>query len=380
MRPTTLLLSLTLAACGGSGTAPMDGGSSTGGDGSSASGHDGATGGSDGASRKDAATPGDDAAPSDGAATGGAATIGPCRIFPPDNPWNQDVSSAPLHAMSATYIARMAPTTRLHPDWGTVADQFGIPYTVGTGAPPQHLTWTAAWGPTESDKLACADGYAFCYPIPLTALIEGGPAAPTDSDRHLLYLDTAGAPNDCTLYELYNAQNPGSSGWTAQNGAIFHLGGNALRPDGWTSADAAGLAVLPGLVRWDEVKAGAVEHAIRFTMSSTSQGYIHPATHAAGLGDTSLPPMGLRLRLKASVDLSSLSPEAQIIGAAMKRYGLLLADNGSDWYIGGDTSDGWGTDAGGGNTVMDNLVTSFGALHGSDFEVVDTGPISTAGL
>jgi hypothetical protein len=191
----------------------------------------------------------------------------------------------------------------------------------------------------------------------------------------VLYIDTAGAPSNCTLYELYNAQNPsGNSGWTAANGAIFHLGSNALRPDGWTSADAAGLPVFPGLVRFDEViTAGEIRHAIRFTMSRSSQGYIHPATHAAGNSNTALPPMGLRLRLKASFDTSALSGPALVIVKAMKKYGIILADNGSNWYLSGESNEGWAN-------YMDGLLAGMRTVHGSDFEVVDTGPVSTNGL
>jgi hypothetical protein len=189
---------------------------------------------------------------------GGAATTGGCDIFPADNPWNLDISAYPLNANSATYLSNMSPTTAFHPDWGTVSDGYGFPFSSGTGATPQPITWSASWGQSESDKLPCPSGTnQFCYPIPLTAPIEGGPSADPNSDRHVLYIDTAGAPSNCTLYELYNAQNPtGGSGWNAANGAIFHLGSNALRPDGWTSADAAGLPVFPGLVRYDETVTG----------------------------------------------------------------------------------------------------------------------------
>jgi len=313
------------------------------------------------------------AGPNGGAtAIGGAATTGGCDIFPADNPWNLDISGYPLHASSATYIANMSPATAFHPDWGTVTDAYGFPFSSGTGATPQPITWTASWGPTESDKLPCPTGSSqFCYPIPLTAPIEGGPKASTGSDRHVLYIDTAGAPGNCTLYELYNAQNPtGSSGWTAANGAIFHLGSNALRPDGWTSADAAGLPIFPGLVRFDEVMAGEIRHAIRFTVSSSYQGYIHPATHAAGNSTATLPPMGLRLRLKASFDTSKMSGPTLVIAKAMKKYGLILADNGSNWYISGESNEGWAA-------YMDDLLTGLRGVHGSDFEVVDTGPILT---
>ena len=307
--------------------------------------------------------------------SGGAATMGACTIFPADNPWNQDVAALPLNANSATYIANMAPTTAFHPDWGTVTDAYGFPFSSGSGATPQPITWTASWGPSESDPLPCPSGTnQFCYPIPLTAPIEGGPGASPDSDRHVLYIDTAGAPNNCTLYELYDAQNPtGSSGWTAANGAIFPLGTNKLRTDGWTSADAAGLPIFPGLVRYDEVMAGEIRHAIRFTVSRSYQGYIHPATHGAGNSSTTLPPMGLRLRLKASFATSSFSGPTLVILTAMKKYGLILADNGSNWYISGESNEGWAP-------YMDDLLTGLRQVHGSDFEVVDTGSVSTNGL
>ncbi|HEY5284028.1 MAG TPA: hypothetical protein VIM14_14645, partial [Polyangia bacterium] len=311
--------------------------------------------------------------PQGGAGGGVSATLGACRIFPPDNPWNLDISSYPMHANSATYISNMSPTKTFHPDWGTMTDHYGIPFGSGTGNPQQPLTWTESWGPTDSDASPCPTGTnQFCYPIPLDAsLIEGGPD--TSGDRHVLYIDTAGAPDNCTLYELYEAQlTTGSSGWTAGNGAIFHLGTNALRADGLTSADAAGLPILPGLVRYDEVLAGEIKHAIRFTVNRSSNGYIHPATHFAGSANTSLPPMGLRVRLKATFDTSKFTGPTLVIMTAMKKYGLILADNGSDWYITGESNDGW-------EPLMDGLLSGLKQLHGSDFEAVETGPILTNG-
>lgn len=262
----------------------------------------------------------------------------------------------------------MAQGTGLHPDWGTFAQEYGIPITSGAASAPQAMTWSASWGPTESDKLPCPGGGDFCYPIPLDAKIEGGTAAKSTSDRHVLFLATDGAPDHCTLYELYNAQNPTGSGWTAANGAIWHLDTNALRTEGWTSADAAGLPVMPGLVRYDEVKAGAITHAIRFTMDKSQSGFIHPATHAAGDADASLPPMGLRLRLKSTFDDGAFSANAKVVTTALKKYGLLLADNGSNWYLSGETNDGW-------TSIMDDLVSDLGKVKGSDFEIVKTGDI-----
>jgi hypothetical protein len=176
----------------------------------------------------------------------------------------------------------------------------------------------------------------------------------------------------CLLYETYSSTYTGP-GWSCGSGAKFDLSSDALRPDGWTSADAAGLPILPGLVKVAEVTAGKVEHAIRFTMNNTQQGYIHPAVHAAGKMDMTLPPMGLRLRLKASFDLTPFSGPTLVILTALQQYGLILADNGSDWYFQGDSDDAW-------TPLMDQLVSDFGKVHGSDFEAVETGPISMAGL
>ena len=204
------------------------------------------------------------------------------------------------------------------------------------------------------------------YPIPADAKVEGG--SNSGGDMHVLVVQQG----KCLLYETWSSKYT-SPGWTCGSGAKFDLGSNTLRPDGWTSADAAGLPVLPGLVKVSEVMAGAVNHAIRFTMDSTQQAYIHPATHAAGKADTSLPPMGLRLRLKASFDTSAFKGATLVILTAMKQYGLMLADNGSDWYFGGDSDDGW-------TPLMDQLVGDFEKVTGSDFEAVETGPLSTAGL
>lgn len=374
MRRFTLLsFSLFAAACGGCGGS--DDGATTGGDAAtggdaivddSSSGADGTA--SDSSSPSDTSTMGDTKLP-----PGSSPTIGPCRIYPADNPWNQDISGLPVHPDAAKFAGTMHTGTALHPDWGTFSEGYGIPYNVGTGAAPQKMTWSEKWGPTDSDKLPCSDGYQWCYPIPSSCKIEG------PSDSHLLYLDTAGAPDNCTLYELWETK-PFSSGWTAGNGAIFHLGSNALRMDGLTSADAAGLPILPGLVRWEEVAAGEIKHALRFTMNNSYNGYIHPATHAAGLSDSAQPPMGLRLRLKSSVDISSYSKEAKVILTAMKKYGIILADNGSDWYITGEENDHWQDPEGADTTVMDNLIHAFNNVKGGDFEPVNTGATSTAGL
>jgi hypothetical protein len=301
-----------------------------------------------------------------------AATIAGCRIFPDDNPWNLDVSANLLHPRRTQLMSHMNPSGTLHPDWGNwTADQYGIPWDTGTGATPAPINWTASWGDDESDPLECTIGpttYPFCYPIPTTVRIEGGSSAPSNRDRHVLYIDTAGAPNDCTLYELYNTQNVTGTEFDAANGAVFPLGTNTLRPEGWTSADAAGLPILPGLVRYDEIEAGEIRHAIRFTMDTTARSYIHPATHQAGTSGSDLPPMGLRLRLRADYPEAGLSPEALIIVTALKRYGMILADNGSDWYLTGDSDDRW-------DDVMDGILDALGDIHGRVFEIVYSGPI-----
>jgi hypothetical protein len=291
-----------------------------------------------------------------------------CRIFPTDNPWNVAVDKEPLDAeLMASVMPGMALGTGVHPDWGTATDNYGIPITVGKAAAPAPITWSTTYGPNESDKLACAAG-PFCYPIPLDAKIEGGTGAKPASDRHVLFLATDGAPDHCELYELYNTQNPTGGGFTAASGAIWKLDSNALRTEGWTSADAAGLALLPGLVRMEEIKRGEIPHALRFTMNSSRQAYIHPATHAAGNDDAALPPMGLRVRLKASFDDSTFTGASKVISTAMKKYGLILADNGSNWYVSGETDDAWGPE-------MDALLSNLGKVKGSDFEIVKTGAI-----
>jgi hypothetical protein len=337
---------------------PLDSGTTNppGGDGSSST--DGRALGDSSSSRRDTGSPSssDAGAGSSGdGATGPVPTIGGCTIFPADNPWNtrvDDPVAFPVHPQSATYVASMSPSTHLHADWGDwSSSKYGIPWqTVPAGTPGVPMTFQYA---SESDPGP--------YPFPANARVEGG--AGSGGDMHVLVIDTG----TCTLYETWSStfNNPG---WSCGSGAKFDLSSNALRPDGWTSSDAAGLPVLPGLVRVSEVTAGVINHALRFTVSSTQQAYIHPATHAAGSSNASLPPMGLRVRLKASFDLSAYSGPAKVILTAMKQYGLLLADNGSNWYITGDSDDGW-------SPLMSGIAQAFNGVHGSDFEAVDTGPL-----
>ncbi len=264
-----------------------------------------------------------------------------CPIFPASNVWNRDVSALPVAPNSAQLIAAIGLSRGLHPDFGS-DPQYGIPFAVVSGH--QAKVTVRFEYADESDKGP--------YPIPAHPPIEAG------SDHHLLLVDR----DSCRLYELYAAQR-GSHGWTAGSGAIWNLRSNRLRPDGWTSADAAGLPILPGLARYDEVARGVIDHALRFTAPRTRSMHIYPARHDAGDGnDPALPPMGLRVRLKQSVDISSFSPQARVILTALKRYGMILADNGSPWYISGASDPHWN----------DDDLHRLGRITGADLEVVDT--------
>jgi hypothetical protein len=273
---------------------------------------------------------------------------GGCPVFPADNPLNQEIAHAPVNPNSAKYIESIGANIHLHADFGT-PPSYGIPYViVGPHQPrvPIHFT---EYG-EESNPGP--------YPIPPNAPIEG---AGEEGDRHVLVLQEG----VCKLYELYAAARTGS-GWDAGSGAVFNLRSNKLRPEGWTSADAAGLPIFPLLVRYPEVRSGQIDHALRVTVPATQRGYIHPATHyASSSSDPALPPMGLRLRLKASFDLASYHGQALVILRALKRYGLVVADNGSPWYITGAPSRGWN------NEDLDQLER----VPGSEFEALSTGPI-----
>jgi hypothetical protein len=262
----------------------------------------------------------------------------PCYVFPSSNVWNRDVSGLPVASNSAAMVNAIGIDSPLHPDFDAVGD--GIPYNVVTSGTP---TYTVAFDyADESDPGP--------YPIPASPRIENG------SDHHLLSLDVS----QCKLWELYDVRRTGS-GWAAGSGAYFDLRSNAVRPEGWTSADAAGLPILPGLVRHEDVASGAIYHAIRFTAPQTC-GYIYPARHLTAAPCSNLPPMGLRVRLKASVDISGFGPDAQVVLTALKRYGMILADNGSPWYITGTPDSRWN----------DDEFHQLQNLTGADFEVVDT--------
>ena len=265
-------------------------------------------------------------------------------VFPATNVWNKRVDGLPVRSDSATLIASMGATAGLHPDFGTFAG-YGIPINRVTSMTPRSSV--AFWWPGESDRVA--------YPIPASPKIEGAGAA---GDRHILMFDRTA----CRLWELY-ASELTSGGWTAGSGATWSLRSNDLRPDGWTSADAAGLPIYPGLARYDEVAGGVIAHALRFTVPTTRAAHIYPARHDAGAGTSaSLPPMGLRVRLKASVDISGFGPQSRVILTALKRYGMILADNGSAFYVSGAPDPGWD----------DDELHDLGAINGSMFEVVNT--------
>jgi len=271
-----------------------------------------------------------------------APQVGGCQLFPSDNVWNKPVSGLAVASNSSTLIASIGAGTGLHPDFGSYAG-YGIPYNLANASTPRYAIVFDYAG--ESDPGP--------YPVPANAVLEAG------SDAHLLVVDTS----TCTLYETWATAPNGKGGWTAGSGAIWSLGSNALRPDGWTSADAAGLPLLPGLVRYDEVASGVVSHAIRFTASTTRNAHIYPARHDASSNSSlSVPPMGLRVRLRASYDISGLPPQARAIAQAMKTYGLILADNGSNWYFQGASDP----------RFSDDQLNTLKGIPGSAFEAVDT--------
>jgi hypothetical protein len=271
-----------------------------------------------------------------------------CPMFPATNPWNQRVDSLPVAPNSAAIIASIGAGTGLHPDFGSGTwdgGPIGIPYDLV---------------PAKQKKVRVAFDYADesdsgPYPIPAKPKIEHG------GDRHVLIVDTGA----CRLYELYDARKTGGR-WRAGSGAVWNLRSNALRPAGWTSADAAGLPILPGLARYDEVAAGEIDHALRFTVERTRRAYVYPARHSASdATDPSLPPMGLRLRLKAGFDTRGFPRQARAILEALKRYGMMVADNGSDWYVSGAPDPRWSNDD----------LRALGRVKGSDFEVVSPAAI-----
>jgi len=279
----------------------------------------------------------------------GATGVGGIQIFPSDHVWNVPIDNLPADSRSADYISTIGTTKYLHPDFGSGlydGAPIGIPYNiVNSTVSKQTVTFDYD---DESDPGP--------YPIPSNPLIEGGGGS--DGDRHLLMI----RQDEKKLYELYAAEQQPDGSWTAGSGAIFNLSGYELRPAGWTSTDAAGLAVLPGLVRYDEVAAGEITHAIRFTAPQTQKAYIWPARHAASsITDQRYPPMGQRFRLKASFNTSGYPAQARVILEALKKYGMILSDNGGAYFISGAPDDRWDNDD----------LHTLQQVKGSDFEAVD---------
>ncbi|MGZ4294403.1 MAG: hypothetical protein ACXVRM_09205 [Solirubrobacteraceae bacterium] len=280
-----------------------------------------------------------------------------CPVFPADNPWNQRVDTLPVATDSAQLIARIGPADPVHPDFGTVYNGApnGIPYAIVTNHTrrvPVRFQYAS-----ESDRRR--------YPLPRNVPIEGG--ARSGGDRHVIVVNR----DTCTDYELFAAYpQAGGTRWRAGSGAIFNLRSDHLRPAGWTSADAAGLPILAGLAIYGEAASGAIRHALRFTAPCTGARYVYPARHvAASCSGPGAPPMGLRVRLKASVDISHLPRQARIVAQALKTYGMILADNGSPWYISGAPSPHWNDDA----------LHQLDQLTGRDFQVVDTSSLPHPG-
>jgi len=279
-----------------------------------------------------------------------------CPVFPASNPWNERVDRLPVAADSAQLIASIGLDAPVHADFGSGTwdgGPIGIPFDVVSRTTPRsHVSFGYA---DESDRVR--------YPIPRGVHIEGGRHA--TGDRHAILVDRSA----CRLYELYDLRHT-DHGWTAGSGAVWSLRSNRLRRAGWTSADAAGLPIFPGLARWDEVSRGVIDHALRFTAARTRRAYVYPARHyASSSSDPSLPPMGLRVRLKASVNVSSFPRQARVVLRALQRYGMILADNGSPWYVSGAPNRHWNNDD----------LHSLGRLTGADFEVVDTSSLPQPG-
>ena len=283
-------------------------------------------------------------------AAGESPNIGNLPIFPENNPWNWDIFAYEVHPNSDNYIDSIGPGTNLHPDFGTIwqGAPIGIPYVVVDDSQPLTDIIYTRYG-NESDPGP--------FPIPLNAPIEGGTSS--EGDRHVIAVDTVNA----MLYEIYKSY-PIDCHWEARSGAKYNLTSNELRPEGWTSADAAGLPIFPGLVRYEEVYIKKeINHALRFTVNNTRKEYIYPARHYASESvDPDYPPMGLRFRLKADFDISEFSEPIRVILIALKKYGMIVADNGSDWFISGAPDDRWD----------DDILAELKSIDGYNFEAIKT--------
>jgi hypothetical protein len=293
--------------------------------------------------------PASDAAPAGTAAgavtAAGLPTIGGCQIFPADNVWNTRIDTLPVHSRSDAWVNSIGRSTGLHPDFGSglwEGSPIGIPY--GTAPGTQPAVNISFYIDDQSD--------AGAYRIPPDALVEGG------SDNHVLVVDR----DRCLLTEVFDATKISNTTWEAGSGAFFDLHSNALRPNTWTSADAAGLPILPGLARYDEVAAGEIAHALRFTTNRTQHAFIWPARHQASpITDPNVPPMGARARLKSSVNVSGYPLQLRIVLIALQRYGMFLADNGSDWYVNGAPDEHWDND----------ILGQISSIKGDMFQFVD---------
>jgi hypothetical protein len=294
-------------------------------------------------------------------ANGAVASVGGCQLFPADNAWNRDVTGDPVAANSDALLAVMSPGNALHLDLGTTEEYYGIPFTVVPADQPLVPITFGTDGADYSDESDPGP-----MPIPREAAIEGGSSAdpnPGSGDRHVLVVQQG----DCVLYELYNAVRT-ASGFQVSSSARWDLKVNATRPAGWTSADAAGLPILPGLLKYEEVAAGKITHALRFTVPHVRRAYVAPASHCGQYADASLPAYGTRARLRADFPLAPYSGDALVILTALKTYGLMLADQGSAWYVTGTSNPAW-------ESALDQLRAH--PVRGSDFELLATGPMTT---
>jgi hypothetical protein len=309
---------------------------------------------------------GDAAAPPDSPGGNGtpmtpATSLGGCTIFPADNAWNRDVSADPVATNSAALLGVMSPGNSIHLDLGTTEEYYGIPWSV---VPADQPEVTIEYGTDGADYSDESDPGPM--PIPLNAPIEGGSTAdpnPASGDRHVLVIQQG----SCLLYELYNAVRT-PTGYRVSSSAKWDLNVDATRPAGWTSADAGGLPILPGLLKHSEVTSGEITHALRFTVPRVRRAYVAPASHCGQYNDATLPPYGTRVRLKADFSLAPYTGDALVILTAFKKYGLILADQGSAWYVTGSSDPAW-------EDALDQLRAN--PVHGSDFEILQSGPMTT---
>ena len=287
-------------------------------------------------------------------------TIAGCPVFPADNIWNTPITQLPVHPLSRQYVSSIGADKNLHPDFASGKNDgapIGIPFIVVPMKEPKVKIVYRKFG--DEDPVA-EESDPGPFPIPRIAPIEGGPKS--QDDRHVIVVQQG----SCTLFELYKAVPNSDGSWSAVSSVRFDLEGDELRTDTWTSADAAGLPIFPGLVRAEEVAAGEIRHALRFTAPRTQKKYVWPARHfASSSTDAALPPLGLRFRLRANFDLSRFSPTNQIILRALQKYGMILADNGSSWFLSGAPNASWN----------DDQLRELRQIKGSDFEAVDTSSL-----